>query len=77
MSASAIEEAVVSELRDLPVEMQLKVLDFVKSLSAQEMPPLKNVRGILKDSGFSVSAEDIREARKEMWANFPREHFFN
>ena len=76
MSTSAIEEAVVSELRDLPVEKQLKVLDFVKSLGGQAKPPLKNVRGILKDPAFSISAEDFREELKEMWSSFPRERFF-
>jgi hypothetical protein len=76
MSTSAIEEAVVSELRDLPVEKQLKVLDFVKCLRGQPKPPLKNVRGVLKDSAFSISAEDFREERKEMWSSFPHERFF-
>jgi hypothetical protein len=33
--------------------------------------------GVLKDSGLSVSEEDIAEARKEMWGNFPRERFFD
>jgi hypothetical protein len=77
MSTSAIEEAVVSELRDLPVEKQLKVLDFVKSLGGQPKPPLKNVRGVLKDSGFSISAEDFRGERKEMWGSCSRERCFN
>lgn len=29
--------------------------------------------GILADLGVDVSAEDIDQARREMWSNFPRE----
>jgi hypothetical protein len=77
----SIKEALEEQLRDLPVEKQQEVLDFAQFLGAkfgEEVPrkPLKSMRGILKHTGISISAEEIDEARKEMWGNFPREHFF-
>ena len=74
--ANAIEEALVAKLRELSVDKQQEVLDFASSLETREKRPLKSVRGLWKDLGISVSEEDIAEARKEMWGNFPREEFF-
>jgi hypothetical protein len=31
----------------------------------------------LADLNVNLTEEDIREARQEMWGNFPREHFFD
>jgi hypothetical protein len=78
MVAHLIEEAVVAKLRELPVDKQLEVLDFAKVLATKEpsCPKLKNVRGLWKDLGTAISEEDIADARKEMWGNFPREQFF-
>lgn len=42
----------------------------------QEAPPThRSLRGLLADLGPAPSAEDIDEARHEMWGNFPREDF--
>ncbi len=35
--------------------------------------PLRSLHGILKDLGPAPSAEEIDEARREAWANFPRD----
>jgi len=35
--------------------------------------PARSLRGILAGSGPAPSAEDIDEARREMWGDFPRE----
>jgi hypothetical protein len=35
--------------------------------------PLKSLRGLWKDLDFDLSAEEIDQARREAWANFPRE----
>jgi hypothetical protein len=43
------------------------------NLAPDEKRPYRPVRGALKDLGPSPSAEDIDEARREAWANFPRE----
>ena len=69
-----IEEMVREKLRELPPEKQKAVLEFVASLKEQDGPrkPLRSLRGLWADLGFDITAEDIAEARREMWGNFPR-----
>lgn len=78
MATQSIEEALIAKVRELPADMQQKVLDFAGFLEtkASPRPKLKSARGLWKNLGFTVSEEDIAEARKEMWGNFPREQFF-
>jgi hypothetical protein len=59
----------------LPPEKQHEVLDFTEFLQARTPPnvPRKPLRGLWKDLGVAISDEDISEARREMWGNFPRE----
>ena len=78
MASNAIEEAVIALLRQLASEKQQDVLDFANSLRAKtgERPHLKSVRGLCANLGFRISEEEISEARKEMWGQFPRERFF-
>lgn len=47
------------------------------TFEAQEIsPPTRRpLRGLLADLGPAPSAEDIDEARREMWRNFPRDDF--
>jgi hypothetical protein len=52
-----IEQAVLENLRDLPLDKQQEVLDFAEFLRLNT----------------GITDEDIAEARKEMWGNFPRE----
>jgi hypothetical protein len=71
----SLEQDVVETLKQLPVAKQEEVLDFVRFLRSQEPAtpqPRKSLYGLLADTP-SVSAEDIDEARREMWGNFPRE----
>jgi hypothetical protein len=51
------------------------VLDFVESVlgRAPGNVPLRSSAGLWADLGFDITDEDIAEARREMWANFPRE----
>jgi hypothetical protein len=67
-------EAVAEKTKDLPSEKQRKVLDFVEALRRQHRTQkrLRSPRGLLADLGVDISAEDIDEARREMWGNFPR-----
>jgi hypothetical protein len=76
MPGHSIEEAVVAKLRELPADKQQEVLDFASFLGTKQMRPRKSLYGLWKDLGISISEEDIAEARKEMWGNFPREQFF-
>lgn len=42
-----------------------------EDLTDRESTPRRSLYGIWPDA--NISAEDIAEARKEMWGNFPRE----
>ena len=49
--------------------------DLEESLRlAEEAPkPLRSLYGLWQDLNIDVSAEDIDEARRELWGQFPRE----
>ena len=71
-----IEQQVVEKLRDLPPEKQKEVLDFVDSLKEKNggpKKPLRSLLGLWSDLNFHITEEDIDEARREMWGNFPRD----
>ena len=72
-----VEQAVVERLRELPPERQQEVLDFVQSLQQQSAPkrPGRSLMGLWADLDMRVTDEDIAEARREMWGNFPRDDF--
>lgn len=73
-------------IRRLPAAKRKKLDEIVRSL--EESPPatgpvtaeqpatngaLRPVRGLLRDLGPAPSDEAIDEARRELWAGFPRE----
>lgn len=69
-----IEQQVIERLRELPPEKQREVLDFAASLSKDESPrKLRSLEGLLEDLNLDITEEDIAQARKEMWGNFPRD----
>lgn len=70
-----LEERVLEKLRALPPEKQQEVLDFVDFLKEQSgaKAPLRTLRGLWKDLNIRITEEDIAEARREMWGNFPRD----
>ena len=47
----------------------------VVGLEPKQPMPRRSLHGILADLGPAPSVEDIDEARREMWANFPRDDF--
>jgi len=73
----SIEEAVVERLKLLPPDKQREVLDFVESLQRKgngtAREPRESLRGLWAGLGVSITDEDIAEARREMWGNFPRD----
>lgn len=75
MTAEQLEQTVLTKLRALPVDKQQEVLDFVEFLEQKTgaKKPRRSVMGLCADLGINISAEDIDEARREMWGNFPRE----
>jgi hypothetical protein len=69
-----IDQTVLQKLRLLPPDDQRKVADFVESLAAaRPQRPRKDPYGMFAHLNIHISAEDIDEARREAWANFPRE----
>jgi len=70
-----IEEMVLEKLRELPPDKQKVVLEFVESLkeSGEPKQPLRSLEGLWADLDIHLTEEDVAEARREMWGNFPRD----
>lgn len=75
MSTEKIEQSVVEKLRALSPEKQQEVLDFVEFLErkAAVKQPRRSLMGLCADLNIHITEEDIAEARREMWGNFPRD----
>lgn len=67
-------ELIAEKAKDLPLDKQQELLDFAEFLRARACakPALKSSFGLWEDLGANISAEDIDEARRAMWGNFPR-----
>jgi hypothetical protein len=68
-----IEEQVLEKLRGLPSEKQKEVLDFVDFLKEKAKKPRRSLLGLWADLNVHITEEDIAQARREMWGNFPRD----
>lgn len=69
-----LEEQLIEKMRDLPPEKKKEVLEFVDSLRKNgPRVPRRSLLGLWADLDFHVTEEDIAEARREMWGNFPRD----
>jgi hypothetical protein len=70
-----IPDLVLEKLRELPPDKQQAVLEFVESLqqNGAAVRPLKGFEGLLEKYNVQITEEDIAEARREMWGNFPRD----
>jgi hypothetical protein len=74
-STAKIEQALLESLRLLPLDKQQEVLDFAEFLrqkTVSEKPRL-SLKGLWADQDIHITEEDIAEARREIWSNFPRE----
>ena len=71
----AVEEQILECVRALPPGEQEKVREFAEQLRHQSghRVPLKSLEGLWARYPFDLTDEDIAEARREMWANFPRD----
>lgn len=74
---SELEQAVALALALSPLDRVRLVKQLMatleQDLQAVRRKPRKSLLGVLADYGPAPSAEDIDEARREMWGNFPRE----
>jgi hypothetical protein len=69
----SIEEAILEKVRSLPAAKKTEVLEYVSGLESAGRKPFKSPKGILADLNFTLTEEDLAEARREMWANFPHD----
>ena len=71
----SIEKSVLEKLLKLPVDKQQAVLDFVESLEKKtgQRQSRRSLKGLWADLEVNISADDIADARREMWGGFPRE----
>lgn len=69
------EKALVEQWRALPSDKQQEALDFIALLREKTTAkrPLRSALGLCADLNVTITEEDIAEARKEMWGNFPRD----
>jgi hypothetical protein len=68
------EQLLLEKIRRLPPEKQDEVEHFIEKLE-QTLPVKKKRRslmGLCSDLNEHITAEEIDQARKEMWGNFPR-----
>ncbi len=73
------EEALLKKFKVLPTNRKQELLDFAEFLEQKETSkhPRRSLYGIWSDLNINITEEDFREARKEAWKNFPREHYFD
>lgn len=69
----SVEEAILEKVRVLPPEKKAEVLQYASGLAGEVRKPFRSPEGILADLAFTLTEEDLAEARQEMWANFPRD----
>lgn len=72
-------DTVLGMLRRLPPRERLRVIakalpETERDLAGQ-IQMLSSLKGLWKNLNFDVTAEAIDGARREMWADFPREDF--
>ena len=71
----SLEQAILEAVRALTPEKQQEILLHATRLRQPpgDSRPRRSVRGLWADLGVSLSAEELRENRREMWRDFPRE----
>jgi hypothetical protein len=75
-TSATLEEAIVATIRELPLARQQEILDYARRLRVQTKGPKrprKSAYGICSDVRFDITPEELREERREMWKNFPRD----
>jgi hypothetical protein len=67
-------DLIAAKAKALSPEGQREVLDFVRFLHGRSSRgiPYKSLAGVWSDLGVDLSTEDIDEARREAWSDFPR-----
>ena len=76
----SVAESVVEKLQSLTPEQQREVVELVDALAKTNATKTnatksrrRSLMGLFSDLNVHITEEDIEEARREMWGNFPRE----
>jgi Protein of unknown function (DUF2281) len=75
LRAGSLAYSLVKKLQTLSYDKQRELLDFAEFLEQKPLPkrPRRSFMGALSHLNIPCSTEDIAEARREMWGNFPRD----
>ncbi len=69
-----LDQAIAERVRKLPPSQKREVLRFVDGLGSRQTPETgASLLGIWADLDIVPTADEISEARREMWGQFPRE----
>jgi hypothetical protein len=71
-------DEIVSLAENLPALEKVRLVERIMAtlesdISERQKTPKRSLLGLWEDLNNNVSADDIDEARREMWGNFPRE----
>ncbi len=72
----SLDESFLEKLRQLPPDKQREAIDFVEHLHKNSLSSgtKRSLKGLWADLKLDVTDEDIVQARRDMWGNFPREN---
>lgn len=76
-TAVSIAESIIKKIESLTPAQQREVERVIEQLANGTEPkqPRRSLMGLFDDLNIRITEEDIAEARREMWGNFPREDF--
>jgi hypothetical protein len=69
------EKTLFNQFLDLPPDARQEVLSFIEFLHTKYgvNHPHHGIKGLWANEGCTITDDDIDEARRECWGNFPRE----
>jgi len=75
MSVSTSEQLLLQHWRSLRPDQQNAALEFVEFLHRKSAgkPRRRSLLGLCADMNVHVSAQDLADARRELWGDFPRD----
>jgi hypothetical protein len=64
-----------NQFSELPPDARQEVLSFIEFLHIKYgvNQPHRGIKGLWANEGFTITDDEIAEARSECWGNFPRE----
>jgi hypothetical protein len=72
----SVEQSILQILHTLPAPARQEVLDFAEFLrekANRPNTPRRSLRGLWAHLGIDVNSEEIAEARRVLWQQFPRD----